>query len=52
MEYGYYFYVILGWISGSILFGRLVPMIMKGVDVEKDSGDGNPAEAFYAGFWF
>ena len=42
MEYGYYFYVILGWISGSILFGRLVPMIMKGVDVEKDSGDGNP----------
>ena len=42
MEYGYYFYVILGWISGSILFGRLVPMLMKGVDVEEASGDGNP----------
>ena len=27
MEYGYYFYVILGWISGSILFGRLVPYV-------------------------
>lgn len=42
MEYGYYFYVILGWISGSILFGRLVPMFLKGVDVEEASGDGNP----------
>lgn len=42
MKYTYYFYVILGFFSGSILFGRLVPWLVKGVDVERDSGDGNP----------
>lgn len=42
MEYGYYFYVIMGFLSGSILFGRLVPMLLKGVDVQETSEDGNP----------
>ena len=42
MEYGYFFYVIMGFLSGSILFGRLIPMIFRGVDVQTESEDGNP----------
>ena len=42
MKYGYFFYVIIGFLSGSILFGRLIPMIFRGVDVQTESEDGNP----------
>lgn len=42
MKYGYFFYVIMGFLSGSILFGRLIPMIFRGVDVQTESEDGNP----------
>lgn len=42
MKYGYLFYTILGYLTGSMLFGRIVPLVLKGVDVEKDSTDGNP----------
>lgn len=42
MKYEYYFYVILGLLSGSILFGRLLPMIFCSVDVQTQSEDGNP----------
>ncbi len=42
MKYGYLFYTILGYLTGSMLFGRIVPLALKGVDVEKDSADGNP----------
>ena len=37
MKYGYFFYVIIGFLSGSILFGRLIPMIFRGVDVRDKS---------------
>lgn len=42
MKYGYLFYTALGYLAGSILFGRLVPLAVKGVDVEEASADGNP----------
>lgn len=42
MKYGYFFYMIIGFLSGSILFGRLIPMIFRGVDVQTESEDGNP----------
>ena len=57
MKYGYFFYVIMGFLSGSILFGRLIPMIFRGVDVQTESEDGNPGmhllvEALFVGYWF
>ena len=59
MKYGYFFYVIIGFLSGSILFGRLIPMIFRGVDVQTESEDGIrerlmhlPVEALFVGYWF
>lgn len=52
MEYGYLFYIIVGFCSGSILFSRIIPFLFKNVDVTKESDDGNPGafNAFsYAG---
>ena len=34
MKYEYLFYTILGYLTGSMLFGRIVPLVLKGVDVE------------------
>ncbi len=42
MEYGYLFYLVVGFFSGSILFGRIIPFLFKSVDVTKKSDDGNP----------
>ena len=42
MKYGYDFYIVSGFLAGSILFGRLIPMLLYGKDVEKESEDGNP----------
>lgn len=51
VKYGYDFYIIAGFLSGSILFGRLIPMILYKVDVQKESEDGNPGtyNAFVCG---
>ena len=40
-----------GFLAGSILFGRLIPMLFYGKDVEKESEDGNPGtfNAFVCG---
>ena len=50
-KYGYDFYIIAGFLSGSILFGRLFPMLLCRVDVQKESEDGNPGtfNAFVCG---
>lgn len=42
MEYGYLFYIVFGFLSGSILFGRIIPYLFKNIDVTKESDDGNP----------
>ena len=42
MKYGYDFYIIAGSLSGSLFFGRLIPELLYGVDVRKESEDGNP----------
>ena len=42
IKYGYDFYIVAGFLTGSILFGRLIPMLLYGKDVEKESEDGNP----------
>lgn len=51
MNYQYLFYMLLGYLSGSILFGSEIPRIMKGVDVREESEDGNPGtfNAFVCG---
>lgn len=42
MDYRYLIYIVSGFLSGSILFGRIIPYVLKKVDVTKDSKDGNP----------
>ena len=37
IKYGYDFYIVAGFLAGSILFGRLIPMLLYGKDVEKES---------------
>ena len=51
IKYGYDFYIVAGFLTGSILFGRLIPMLLYGKDVEKESEDGNPGtfNAFVCG---
>lgn len=47
------FYMILGYLSGSILFARIFGVLLKQKDVTEESTDGNPgtANAFmYGGF--
>lgn len=49
----YSFWILTGYLSGSILYGYLIPRIFHHVDVTSASDDGNPgtANAFkYAGF--
>lgn len=50
----YLYWTIIGYLSGSILYGYLIPKYISHVDVRAVSDDGNPgtANAFrYAGFW-
>lgn len=50
----YFFWILIGYFSGSVLYGYLIPRCFCHVDVTKASDDGNPgtANAFkYAGFW-
>ena len=35
----YIFFIILGYVLGSIMFGYLIPKIFKQVDTKKDSED-------------
>lgn len=42
MEYRYLLYMVAGYLSGSILFGKLIPSLLKHVDVTKEADDGNP----------
>lgn len=36
------FYIVLGYLSGSILFSYYLPLWLKGLDVTKGTPDGNP----------
>lgn len=50
----YLYWAVIGYLSGSILYGYLIPKYIHHVDVRIVSDDGNPgtANAFkYAGFW-
>lgn len=49
IEYG--FYIAFGYLSGSLMFGYAVPKMIKGIDVRKESSDGNPGttNAFLCG---
>lgn len=50
----YLYWTVIGYLSGSILYGYLIPKYINHVDVRAVSDDGNPgtANAFkYAGFW-
>lgn len=50
----YLYWSVIGYLSGSILYGYLIPKYINHVDVCSLSEDGNPgtANAFkYAGFW-
>lgn len=51
MKFGYDFYIVVGFLCGSILFGRLIPLVLFQVDVQKESNDGNPGtfNAFMCG---
>lgn len=49
-----FFFIIIGYLSGSILFAPLFGKLLRGRDVLTESSDGNPgaANAFkYGGFW-
>ncbi|HIR93126.1 MAG TPA: glycerol-3-phosphate acyltransferase [Candidatus Egerieimonas intestinavium] len=48
-EYG--FFILLGYLAGGIMFGYLIPRMIKGIDVRDASDDGNPgtANAFLCG---
>ena len=37
MEYSYLFYIVAGFISGSILFGRIIPLLFKNIDSEDET---------------
>lgn len=50
----YWLSILAGYISGSILFGFMIPKLVKKIDVCSVSEDGNPGtyNAFkYGGFW-
>ena len=50
----YLFWSLIGYLSGSVLSGYLIPKYFNHIDVCKISDDGNPgtANAYkYAGFW-
>lgn len=38
----YWFYIALGYLSGSVLYSYYLPLWLKGLDVTEDAPDGNP----------
>ena len=42
MDHRYIFYMVVGYLAGSMLFALEYPKIFKGVDVRRLSEDGNP----------
>ena len=42
MDYRYIFYMVVGYLAGSVLFALEYPRLFKGVDVRLLSADGNP----------
>lgn len=38
----YVFYIALGYLSGSVLYSYFLPLWLKGLDVTRDTPDGNP----------
>ena len=53
MAVKYFIYIILGYLSGSVLYAYLIPRYFSGIDIRELSDDNNPgtANAFvYAGF--
>lgn len=51
MEQQYFAYMIIGYLSGSVLFGYLFPYLLKGIDVRELADDRNPGtfNAFVCG---
>lgn len=50
----YLFWILAGYLSGSVLYGYLIPKYVNHIDICQISDDGNPgtANAFkYVGFW-
>lgn len=45
------FYILLGYLSGGLMFGYVIPKLVRGIDVRSLSSDGNPgtANAFFYG---
>ena len=41
----YLFYILFGYLSGSVLYGYLLPKYIKKIDVTKESPDQNPGVA-------
>lgn len=41
----YLIFAAAGYLSGSVLYARLLPRLLRGVDVAENSGDGNPGAA-------
>ena len=41
----YVVFSLLGYLSGSLTFGYLIPRLLKGIDVRTLSSDGNPGTA-------
>lgn len=38
----YYFFILFGYLSGSILFARILPKYLRHIDICALSDDGNP----------
>lgn len=38
----YLFYAVMGYLSGSVLFSYYLPLWFKGIDITRDTPDGNP----------
>ncbi len=45
MEIQYLFYILLGYLSGSVLYGYMLPKYVKKIDITKESLDQNPGVA-------
>lgn len=45
-------YTVFGYLFGSMMFGYIVPKLVRGIDVRSMSSDGNPgtANAFFYGW--
>lgn len=41
----YLFYIVLGYLSGSVMYAYLIPRLLKHIDIRELSEDGNPGTA-------